>query len=351
MENYMITDRHKQIMKLIVEDYIACSEPVGSRKLTKISQLHLSSATIRNTMADLEDIGLLTHPHTSAGRIPTDRGYKYYIQFLMNPRKLSNNQKQLIVKEYSHVGPNVDNLMENTCRILASFSNQVGLISIPELKNIRLKNISFIKITKKRYLVIIVSYSGLVNNRIVELSYDLTQDELNSMANYLNEKFADLSLIEIQHKLFSLIQEDKDNYFVLCDQALEIGKKAFGSEYHGDLYFDGTINIIEQPEFSNFDKMKSLLMALNDKVKLLEIVNRCFGKDGLQVHIGSEIIPDELKDCSIVTCTYKFQGDVIGVLGILGPTRMNYKELLPFVDYTADLVSKYLSKEESTTVF
>jgi len=350
MKNYSIPDRHKQILKLIVEDYISCSEPVGSRKLSKISQLNLSSATIRNSMADLEDIGLLTQPHTSAGRIPTDKGYKYYINFLMNPRKLTNSQKKTIIKEYSNVGPNVDNLIENTSRILASFSNQVGLISIPELNNIKLKQISFIKITSKRYLVIIVSYSGLVNNRIVELSYELTQDELNSMANYLNDKFSKLTLLEIQHKLFSLIQEDKDNYFILCNQALEIGKKAFGTDYPGNLYFDGTTNIIEQPEFSNFDKMKSLLVALNDKVKLLEIVNRCFGEDGLQVHIGSEIIPSELKDCSIVTCTYKFRGDILGVLGILGPTRMNYKELLPFVDYTADLVSKYLSKENSTTV-
>ena len=185
----------------------------------------------------------------------------------------------------------------------------------------------------------------------MELPYDLKQDELNSMANYLNEKFANLNLTEIQQKLFSLIQQDKDNYFILCNQALEIGRKAFGEDTPANLYFEGTTNIIEQPEFASFDKMKSILQTLNDKVKLLEIVNECFGKGGLQVHIGSEIIPNELKDCSIVTCTYKFQGDVFGVLGILGPKRMNYKELLPFVDYTAELVSKYLSKNDSTAVF
>jgi heat-inducible transcriptional repressor len=350
MDNFSIPERHKQILKLLVEDYILSSEPIGSRRLSKKSILDLSSATIRNAMADLEDIGLLTHPHTSAGRVPTEDGYKYYIQFLMNPRRLTKIEKKKILSEYSNVGTNPSNLMEQTCRILASFSNQVGLISIPEFKNIRLKQISFIKVTKKRYLVIIVSHSGFVNNRIVELSYDLTQDELNTMANYLNDKFSNLSLLQIQQKLFSLIQEDKDNYFILCNQALEIGKKVFGDDHPGNLHFEGTVNIIEQPEFSSFDKMKSIIQALDDKVKLLEILSQCFGKDGLQVHIGSEIILDELKDCSIVTCTYKYQGDVLGVLGILGPTRMNYKELLPFVDYTAQLVSKYLSKEDSTTV-
>jgi len=350
MDNYPISKRHKHILKLIVEDYIQSSQPVGSRKISKKPSVDISSATIRNTMADLEEIGLLTHPHTSAGRMPTDKGYKYYINFLMNPQKLTKSQKSLILKKYTNVGPNITDFMEHTCAVLASFSNQVGLVSIPDLKNIRLKQINFIKITQKRYLIIIVSYSGLVNNRVVELPYDLSQDELNSMANYFNDKFADLNFIEIKQKLFSMIQKDKDYYFALCNQALEMGRKAFGADFPGSLYFDGTTNIIEQPEFSSFDKMKAILQALSDKVKLLEIVNQCFNKDGLQVHIGSEIIPSELKDCSIVTCTYKYKGNILGVLGILGPIRMNYKELLPFVDYTAELVSKYLSKEDSTAV-
>jgi heat-inducible transcriptional repressor len=349
-KNFPITVRHEKILKLIVEDYIQSFEPVGSRKLSKNSILDLSSATIRNSMADLEDVGLLTHPHTSAGRIPTDHGYKYYIEFLMNPKKLTGNQKKKILNEYSKISDSFSNVIEHASRFLASFSNQVGLISFPELKNVKLKQINFVKINVKRYLVIIISYSGIVNNRIVELSYDLSQDELNSMANYLNEKFADLSLFEIQAKLYKMIQEDKENYFDLCRKALDIGEKVFGRKIPIGFHFDGAINIIDQPEFSSFDKMKQILHTLDDKVKLLEIFEKCFQRDGLQVQIGSEIVVDELKDCSIVTCTYKFKGDVLGVLGILGPTRMHYKELLPFVDYAAELVSKHLSAEESTAV-
>jgi len=336
-------ERNKQILTSVINEYVLTAEPVGSRKLAKKYNINLSSATIRNVMSDLEDMGLLHQPHTSAGRIPTEKALRFYVNSILKVKDLKLSEKDRIRKRYQFSELETSDIIKQTSEVLSVLSHQMSIISAPKIIGTVLKHIEFIKISTNRILVIFVSQSGFVQNRIVEDKEDISQSELDKYTNYLGDILVGISLEEVREKLDQEMQKEKIAYDQLLSKALQLSKKALAEELEPELYVGGKINLLESPEFSEVGRMRTLLQALEEKNLLLTLLDKTMDAEGVQIFIGSEVQLSDMQTLSIITSPYRQGKNVVGALGIIGPTRMDYLNLIPIVEYSAQLVTEFLN--------
>lgn len=342
---FPLTVRMKEVLRVVIEDYILTAEPVGSMTISRKSDLRLSPATIRNIMSDLEELGLLSQPHTSAGRMPTERGFRFYIDSILDIHELSGEEQKNLRARYSrHSNYQLEgrDLFRETCRILSASSHYLGVVWAPRMSLLVLQHIEFVKLRKNLTLAILVSTTGIVQNRIIELEEDLAQSELDHLSNYLNGLLTGLTLYQVREKLLEQMGAEKKTYDRLLEQAIKLGEIAFSSFDETDVFIEGRTNILREPEFGNISIMTDLFRAFDEKATMVKLLDQCTAPRGVQIAIGSESQVQEMETCSLVTSTYGCEGRTWGALGVIGPRRMNYSKIIPLVDYSARLLSEIL---------
>lgn len=339
-------ERSRSLLKTLVEHYIADGQPVGSRALSKFSGLDLSPATIRNVMADLEEAGFVASPHTSAGRIPTARGYRLFVDSLLTMQPLEARQRGEM--EEALQGLPASQLIANASQLLSSLTHFAGVVVAPRRAASRIRQIEFLSLSEKRILLIIVTVDGDVQNRIVNTERDYSASELVSAANYLNQNFSGLDFDQIRQKLAQEIQQLRDDIKPLMSLALEAGDEAL-SAGNQPYVISGERNLLDVEDLSsNMKRLRELFDLFEQRssmVRLLEVSNRA---EGVQIFIGGESGLAPLDECSVIAAPYSVDGRVVGSVGVIGPTRMAYERVIPIVDITARLLSSALSfKNES----
>lgn len=350
--------RGQMILSAIINEHFVTGEPVGSKALAEkfANASGLSAATIRNTMGELEELGFLEQPHTSAGRVPTDKGYRYYVDNLLGVLSLSNDDLRVIGGEFgldSDLLEAPDRLMERTSQLLSALSNNVGIVVSPSLAQDRLQHIEFVNLSDNRVLVVLVSAPNIVHNRIIRLNAPLSREELEQAANYLNTEFAGKSLSEIRAEIINLMHEEKalfdkllQNAVILCSQSIEDD-----SDSLGEVYVDGTTNILSKKDFADLERLRGLLSTIGERSKLLQILNECVAGDNskpgaVRVVIGSENPTPTLQNCSLISAPYRIgDGSTMGTLTVLGPTRIEYARMISIVSYVARVLEKTISRD------
>ncbi len=341
-----LDERTRKILMAVIHSFIHTGEPVGSRTISKRFDFGLSPATIRNIMSDLEELGFLEHPHTSAGRMPTDQGYRFYVDNLREIDALSQEDFLRISQHYAPYHGEVDEVMAATSRLLSEISRYAGIVLY--IFSITLfKRVEFVIIRGRQVLAIFVMESGMVHNKLIMLEEEISQDELHQIANYLNQEFSGQPLHTIRQYVLDRITEEKAQYAHLEQQALSVGAKTFAETAEGesDIYLGGTANIMDQPEFvANLEQMKELFKAFEEKNRLISLLDKCLDASGVHVILGSETPFKDMRECSFVTHTYSYDNHTLGVLGVVGPKRMVYPRIMALVDHTATIVSQILSQ-------
>ena len=338
----ILNERMKRILAMVVEDYILTAEPVGSRTISRKSNLNLSPATIRNIMSDLEVMGLLFQPHTSAGRLPTEKGFRFYLDFILDIHELSEKDRQEIRSKYSTYQVEPTDLFRETSRILSSSSHYLGVVWAPRMSLVVLQHIEFVKLRRHLVLAILVSTTGMIQNRIIEVEEDFPQSKLDHLSDYMNGLLTGLTLQQVREKLLEEMRVEKSAYDRLFEQGLKLGEKAFFSIEETDVFIEGKTNIFNEPEFGNISRMADLFRAFEKKATMVKLLDKCIEPKGVQIAIGSESQVQEMGACSLVTSTYSYRGEVLGAIGVIGPQRMNYSRVIPLVGYTAKLLTEIL---------
>ncbi len=339
--------RGKKILWAIIQSYIVSNEPVGSRAVTKKYSFGLSPATIRNTMADLEDLGYITQPYTSAGRVPTERGYRLYVNNILNKNKLHNNNILLekLFNRLRTIENDLNKLVKEASKTLSAFSHYLGVATKPKADEMTLKRIDFLKYERKKIYGFLISEEGIIKNKIIQLkNEDFSQKQLNKISRYLNNELSGLPLGEVKARIIAQISEEKS----ICDQlildALMLCRKVITWEAENMFYIgeiSGTSNL---PDFANMRQIKELFKAIEDKHLMIKLLDKIIGSEGVQVIIGSENIISEMKGLSMVSSTYNDGSRTFGTIGIIGPTRMDYEKVIPIVSLTAKTLTQILSK-------
>ena len=338
-----LTEREKAVLQSLIDYYIATATPVGSRLIANRYKLGISPATIRNTMQDLEGMGLITHPHTSAGRVPTDKGYRLYVDTLLEPEELTNSEEEQIKSEIMIDYAAVEDLLEQTSRVLASISNQLGVTIAPRFDQGILTHINLIPVAEKKILVVLAVKHGLIRTVLLEAESNLKTEALEKSASILNERLCGLTLGEIKDSMEQRLKEASTADPKLIRLFLESSENLLDFSETEQVHLGGTTNIVDQPEFKDREKLRSLIELIEQKRLLAELVSAKGIKEGITVTIGKEIERGEMQSCSLVTSSYN-AGKVSGTIGIIGPTRMRYAKLVSLVDYTAKLLSDILSR-------
>jgi heat-inducible transcriptional repressor len=347
MSELLHNQRQKDVLLALVQTYIETAEPVGSESLAKRYDFGVSPATIRNVLVELEKGGYLIKPHTSAGRIPSEKAYRFYVDMIQEARPITDLQMETIREALNDHGGGVDELLKRTSLILSSFSRYMGIVLSPRKLRSIFKRVSFIRIRPGTVLVVLVSVSGITQNRLVNYREDFTQDTLDKMSRYLSERFSGMSLAEMRRKVMEDIRVQWENYDRMMKAALELGSYLLDEEESGDVYVGGSSNILDIPEFiANIEWMKQLLRTVEEKGNIVALLDESMKAEGLMIHIGSEIGIDGIRGISLVTSTYGNGQSSLGTVGIIGPTRMDYSQVIPLVASAADAVSESLSKTE-----
>lgn len=353
--------RGQSILSAIINEHFLTGEPVGSKtvaeKFAKVSGM--SSATIRSVMSELEDMGLVEQPHTSAGRVPTDRGYRFFVDNLLGVLSISNEDLQRIGNEYglnvSERAETPDRLMERTSQLLSALSNNIGIVVSPSLANDRLQHIEFVNLSDNRILVVLVSAPNIVHNRIIRLNVAFSREELERTANYLNTEFVGRSLSEIRNQILKLMHEEKALFdkllqtaVILCSQSIETDEDQLG-----EVFVDGTSNILSKSDFADLERLRELLSTIGERSRLIHILNECVSRDAsgsgeVQVVIGSENRNPSLQNCTLISAPYRIgDGTAVGTLSVLGPTRIEYARMIAIVSYVARTLERLMSRDLS----
>jgi heat-inducible transcriptional repressor len=348
--------RGQAILSAIISEHLVTGEPVGSKSVAEkfANAYGWSSATIRNVMSELEDAGLVEQPHTSAGRVPTDKGYRFYVDNLLGVLSLSDDDLRLINGEFG-LNETPDRLMERTSQLLSALSQNVGIVVSPSLANDQLQHIEFVNLSDKRILVVMVSAPNIVHNKIIRLSEALSQEELDRTARYLNVEFSGKSLAVIRTEILRLMHEEKTLFDKLLQTAIILCSQSIESEDLGEVYVDGTSNIVSKADFSDFERLRGLLRTFEEKSRLVQILNECIERSAaaggnVQIVIGSENIAPTLQDCSLITAPYRVgSGTAMGTLSVLGPTRIEYARMISIVSYVARMLEKIMIDDKSNS--
>lgn len=335
-------DRKRQILLAIIQDYVATAEPVGSRTIARKYKLGVSPATIRNEMADLEEMGFIEQPHTSAGRIPSDQGYRYYVDYLMQRQVLSQDEEKIIRVGYESKVKEIGEVIQLTGQMLSQLTHYTAIVSSPQLGQSVVKHIQLVLMAPTQVLVIVVQDTGAVHHQMIQVSENITQGDLEQISIVLNAKLQGRNMDNIRLTLIKEIYFELSKHKQILDLALDImNSKLTGEE---KIYLGGVFNILNQPEFHNVDKIKTILSLLEQEALLRDILNSDALTEGITVRIGEENSREEIKNCSMITATYKISDKVLGTVGVIGPTRMEYAKVVSIMEYMTKNLSDVLIK-------
>jgi heat-inducible transcriptional repressor len=336
----MLEKRAQILLKTLVEHYISDGQPVGSRTLSKCSGLDLSPASIRNVMSDLEEMGFITSPHTSAGRIPTHRGYRFFVDTLLTVQPLRDEEIKKLETRLS--SPDPQELISSAANVLSNLTQFAGLVMIPKRKGIAFRQLEFLPLSERRILLIIVTTDGNVQNRIIVADRTYTPSELTQAANFFNQNYAGQTFEEVHRKLHEELRQMQSDMTRLMTAALDASNKALAEDE--DVVISGEHNLLQVDDLStNVTSLRKLFEVFERRTTLLQLLDTSQKAEGVNIFIGGESGHLPLDECSVVTAPYEVNGQVVGTLGVIGPTRMAYERVIPIVDITAKLLSNALS--------
>ena len=338
----MLDRRARILLKTLIEHYIVDGQPVGSRALSRFSGLELSPATIRNVMSDLEELGYIASPHTSAGRVPTPRGYRFFVDSLLTVRPMARDQIQEVEQ---HLHPDQPQRVISTAsQLLSELTQFAGVVVTARRKTTRIRQIEFLSLGEKRILLIIVTDDGDVQNRILFTQRTYTASELVTAANYLSQNFVGLDFAEIRNRVRDELNQLRSDMSELMTAAVEFGSETF-DDLRATYVLSGERKLLEVEDLSsNMRRLRELFALFEQRTGLLQLLDVSNRADGVQIFIGGESGLAPLDECSVITAPYEVDGQVVGSVGVIGPTRMAYERVIPIVDITAKLLSSALSR-------
>jgi len=340
-----LSQRARQILAAVIARYVKTAEPVGSRTVSRLSGIRVSPATVRNVMADLEELGYLSQPHTSAGRVPTSQGLRFYVDALLRVEELDRAAKDQLNREVNELeAKDISEVLKATGRALSGLSQQVAVVAAPSPEQAVFRHMEFILLNPGLILVVFVSKGGVVQNRVIEAEPDLNQEDLDKFTRYLNELLADLTLREVAQRVTREMAREKVRFDAVLSRALSLGQKALGTEPGGAVFIEGQTNLMGAPEFSDIARLRQIFLAFEEKSTLLRLIEKTMLAQGVQIFIGVESELAGLEGLTAVTSPYGSEDHAVGALGVVGPTRMDYSKVIPMVDYTARLVGRILSE-------
>ncbi len=338
-----IDERKQKVLLAIIQDYIATAEPVGSRTISRKYELGVSSATIRNEMADLEEQGYIEQPHTSAGRVPSQLGYRYYVDCLMKKKRLTKDEEGIILCGYRKKAGEVAQVLRQTNQIVSTMTNCASLVTGPQFGKSAFKHIQLVPLETGQALVVVVLENGIVQNKLLEVPVGINERDLMQISQVLNAKLRGLTLANIKMTLIKEIYAELARHQHIFDAAMDLIQETLHIDPEDKVYLAGALNMLHQPEFRDINTLKTLLSLLEQEDLLREILSGAeSGEDGITVKIGSENKLTALENCSMITATYQIDGKVIGSIGVLGPTRMEYDKTVSIVEFMTRHLSSIL---------
>ena len=339
-----LTPRAERLLKALIEQYIAEGQPVGSRTLVKQAGLEFSPATVRNIMSDLEEFGLIRSPHTSAGRVPTERGYRFFVNTLLAV-KPPKTWDMTSIEDRFLADQDPQQLIESVSGLLSQVTKLAGIVRVPRRADVGFLQLDFLALSSTRVLVILVTQDGQVLNRVIHPKRPYSASELQQAANVFNGAYAGLSLAEVRRSLVDALRRDSEDMQQILRSAVEMAHQVFAGEAMSEspLFVSGESNLLAFPELSNTEKLRRLFEAFTAKQDLLHLLDQSMASQGVQIFIGAESGYEALASCSVVTAPYEVDGQIVGTLGVIGPTRMSYDRVISIVDVTARLLSGALS--------
>ncbi len=333
--------RARQLLRALIAQYIRDGEPVGSRTLAKTAGIDVSPATIRNVLSDLEEIGLLSAPHTSAGRIPTARGYRLFVDSLLQMQAPRQDELDQLQREIP-VATSTNEVLAKVTSILSQLTHFVGLVTVPKRDQFAFRQIDFVPLSPTRALVILVFTDNDVQNRVLELPRVYSRSELEQIANFLNQNYSGLGLDDIRRRIVTDMEQARASIDQLMRSAIELAHASFQVESQEELMVTGQSNLMGWSELATVERMRELFEAFNRKRELARMLDGCIHAEGVRLFIGEESGYAPLGACSVVTAPYSVDGKTLGVIGVIGPTRMDYDRVIPVVQTTARILSQTL---------
>lgn len=342
----VLDERKKRILQAVTDDYISTGEPVGSRTIARRYALGISPATIRNEMADLEESGYLEQPHTSAGRIPSDKGYRFYVDSLMKAEKLARAERERIRRQLERYRREVEAVIHQAAAIMADLTQYVAIVLAPRFQNAVFKHIELVPLDAGNILVILVTSPGFVESRVVDTGRPVSLAEAERIAKFLNERLRGLELSSIGPGLLAELESELEKYRTLLEGTVDLIVRCLEGRTRERVYTEGMMNIFSHPEFRDIDKVKPLFSALSQEKALFNTLALVSGRGPIEVIIGKENPLEEMKRCSIVGAMYGISGQVIGALGVLGPTRMDYARVTGLVEFISATLTEILTETD-----
>ncbi|SFL32142.1 heat-inducible transcriptional repressor HrcA [Pelosinus propionicus] len=339
----MLDKRKRSILQAIVDDYISTAEPIGSRTIARKHDLGVSPATIRNEMADLELLGYIEQLHTSSGRIPSAKGYRFYVDSLLSPTQMSEREIALIKNWYQEKTRHVEEVFQETAKILSKITSNISLVLVPQVTQCAFKYLKFLPFDDCRTILVVVTDTGFVENKVIDIPTGLSFNDLQRIAEHINKRLSGLSFENIELSILREIQNEMLIDVNLFETALGILKQALVVEKNERLYLGGTTQLLSQPEFKNIEKVKSFLDMLEEEHLLANILQNQ-KNDGVIVTIGDENKYSGIQDCSMVQATYRIDGQVVGTVAVLGPTRMDYGKVMSVLEFMHNHLGEVLRK-------
>lgn len=344
-----LTDRERTVLRYVVHDFIETATPIGSRYISKRhdAALGLSSASIRNVMSDLEYMGYINHPHTSAGRVPTDLGYRFYLDSLMRIEQLSEKDQQAIRKDLDSA-EETDALLRESSRILGRISHQLCIVTPPHLNSGTFEKMELVPLTGNRIMVIISIKSGLVRTLMMEVASEIPRERLEDLGRFLNERLSGLTLEQIRESFVERVKDARNEETGLIRLFIDSVDKLFVANWPEKLHIAGTEGILDQPEFLNPKEFRSVIELINNEEIIIHVLEKNEARPNeIRVTIGEENQDEKMKPYSVITSTYNV-GDVVGTIGVIGPTRMHYSRMIPLIDYVARTISEMFTNSTRT---
>lgn len=341
--NPVLNDRSLNLLKILVERYIHDGQPLGSRVLSKDSGLNLSPATIRNVMADLEDMGLVHSPHTSAGRVPTVNGYRLFIDSLLTVKPLDKNELNLLYNSLAG-RKDVNEVIGVASKLLSDVTHMAGVVTLPRRELVNLRHIEFLSLSHTRVLAIFVTNEQEVHNKIIHTSKQFSASELQQAANYINSIYSGQSLAAVRKAVVKELKDAQEKMNREMEDAIQMAQLALEQgETEDDYVLSGETNLMGFSELADMERLKELFDAFGQKRSVIHLLDQCLSAEGVQIFIGEESGYHAFDRCSLVTSSYAINDEKVGVLGVIGPTRMAYEKVIPFVDVTAKLLGAALN--------
>lgn len=339
----MLTNRQLQVFQVIVDDFIASGQPVGSRQISKKEEISFSPATIRNEMADLEDMGFLEKPHTSAGRVPSEKGYRFYVDHLLKPQNITNHDMQMLRSAFSEHIFESEQVIRKSATILSDLTNYTSIILGPDVQLHKVKRFSIVPLNAMNAVAIIVTDNGHVENRVIDIPQGIKPNDFEKIVNILNERLVGVPLIQIpqyiEKEAAKIIRQHVGSY----NEFIQSIVSGIDQQSDGKIYYGGKTNMLNQPEFHDLEKIRMLMEMMETQSEVQTLLHR--DSPGIQIRIGSENNLLAVEDCSIITATYSTTGNQVGSIAIIGPKRMDYQRVITLLDHMSEDLTQLLRRK------